>query len=68
LANGSPEDLRRLADDLDAVPRTGVASDDPEGSRTILVSDTMARQIAAALRAAAKSREVVPADPVTVRT
>jgi hypothetical protein len=39
-----------LADDLDACPREGAATDAPEGARYIKLSDTLARQIAAALR------------------
>jgi len=54
----SPAELALMADlarDLDARERQGAASDTPEGARTITVvlSDTLARQISARLRAIA---------------
>ena len=39
-----------LADDLDACERLGAATDAPEGTRYIKLSDTLAKQISAALR------------------
>lgn len=39
-----------VADELDAVPRMGAETDEPEGARYLMMSDTLARQIAAALR------------------
>lgn len=42
--------LKTLADQLDACPRVGAEKDEPEGSRYIHMSDTLARQIAAVLR------------------
>jgi hypothetical protein len=39
-----------LADKLDAVKRLGEATDEPEGSRYIIMSDTLARQISETLR------------------
>jgi hypothetical protein len=39
-----------LASAIDAVPRQGLDKDDPEGSRVIVVSDTLARKISDKLR------------------
>jgi len=39
-----------LADELDAVERLGAPTDDPEGSRYIRMSDTLARRISETLR------------------
>jgi hypothetical protein len=41
---------RRLAQELEDEVRFGEAYDEPEGSRGILVSDTLAKQIATLLR------------------
>lgn len=47
------EQIAQLADALDAQPREGFEHDAPEGARYITISDTVARQIASALRSSA---------------
>lgn len=42
--------MKLLAAQLDACPRVGDEKDEPEGSRYIHMSDTLARQIASILR------------------
>jgi hypothetical protein len=44
------KDLKMFADDLDAQERFGKAKDEPEGSRFIQMSDTMATTLAKELR------------------
>jgi hypothetical protein len=39
-----------IADELDAQLRLGTGTDEPEGSRYLVISDTLARQLSAALR------------------
>jgi hypothetical protein len=40
----------QVADALDRAERVGAPTDEPEGARRVWLSDTLARQIAAALR------------------
>lgn len=42
--------LTALADGLDAAPRHGADTDEPEGARYVLLSDTLARAVAGQLR------------------
>jgi len=46
---------REFANGLDRAERFGAAKDEPEGSRYIQMSDTLARQLAAGLRGSAGS-------------
>jgi len=41
-----------VADVLDAAERSGTERDYPEGTRVVILSDTLARKISTALRAA----------------
>lgn len=47
------KELLDLADKLDKAERQGFKTDEPEGSRYILVSDTMAKELSEAIRAMA---------------
>src|SRR5688572_25962167 len=49
----------RLADLLDAAERTGNTKDEPEGSRVVILSDTLAKEWAQALRDAAAAQKRV---------
>jgi len=51
--------LAQVADHLDAVHREGAAVDEPEGARFLTMSDTLARQLSAALRDAARLEDRV---------
>jgi hypothetical protein len=51
----SPQDyLGQLARELDRAPRQGQPVDDPEGTRFVTLSDTLAQEIAHQLREVAK--------------
>lgn len=54
------EKLLRIADVLRAAPRLGDASDDPEGSRYILITDTAADLIADFAEEIADDTHVAP--------
>lgn len=53
------EYLRQVAEMLEESPRLGQPEDKPEGARYIVLSDTLARQIAAKLRAYSEPKIVV---------
>jgi hypothetical protein len=59
--DSTPTLARKLADELDQAVRYGRPTDTPEGSRYVSVSDTFAKQIAAALRSMGR-RQPEPAD------
>lgn len=42
--------LRKFADNLEQAPREGAAEDVPEGSRTVRLSDTLAKELVEYLR------------------
>lgn len=44
------EFLRKFADILDATPRTGPEGEDSQGTRAIMISDRLARELAGNLR------------------
>lgn len=48
--DGTRQPLRDFADAMDRAARTGEAPDNPEGVLVIQMSDTLARELAAALR------------------
>ena len=46
------ERLERVADALDQAVRQGAAEDNPEGTRYIVISDTLAKKMASDIRKA----------------
>jgi len=50
----TPATLVEIADALKKAPRIGAETDEPEGERNILMSDTLANQIESILRQASQ--------------
>ncbi len=52
--------LDEIADSLDKADREGADKDTPEGARYIIMSDTLARQIAETMRQVSQESENTP--------